>query len=200
MIEDGKISAEDGLKLMQALGDAPDQDQDQTPPPGDPDPIPPMGEPSDDFEFERMTQKFRKLWMIPFYIGIAIVLISASLMYYAIQSSGFGFWLFCASLPFMLGMIVLTISATSHNARWIFVDVNEQGKKGKSGAKFVIGFPMPLGLIAWFFRTFGNMIPDLRDAPIDEMIIALDKSTGETPLIVNVDEGDHGDKVRVFIG
>jgi hypothetical protein len=195
MIEDGKISAEDGLKLMQALDNPPEEES----APAE------TGTVSDkpgnsDFEFNAMTERFRRLWMIPTYIGAIVLVIGAGLMYWAMQSGGFGFWFFCATMPFLLGLVVLAIGAGSRTSRWLFLDINEKPKKGRHRNKIVLGFPMPLGLAAWFFRNFSHLIPELRDKQVDEMIVALDQTTGESPLIVNVDEGEDGDRVRIFIG
>jgi len=53
-------------------------------------------------------------------------------------------------------------------------------------------------LASWFFRNFGNSIDGIKNVPIDQMIDALHESSD--PLVVNVDEGDDGEKVQVFIG
>ena len=64
-----------------------------------------------------------------------------------------------------------------------------------------IAFPLPLGLVAWFLKNFGGSISGLKKTNVDEIIqaIAMAKNITE-PLIVNVDDGDDGEKVQVFIG
>ncbi|MDO9130922.1 MAG: hypothetical protein Q7U34_13760 [Anaerolineales bacterium] len=53
----------------------------------------------------------------------------------------------------------------------------------------------------WFLRNFGHYIPSLEKTNIDEVIQVVKTSfSSDEPLIVNVDEGDEGERVRVFIG
>ncbi len=63
-------------------------------------------------------------------------------------------------------MIVAAIG--SRKARWIFVDVHQ--KPGEKPARIFLGFPLPLKLAAWFLRTFGHYIPDLKKTNVDEVI------------------------------
>jgi len=63
------------------------------------------------------------------------------------------------------------------------------------------GFYLPLGLAAWFLRAFGRFIPQLKGTAVDEMILALGKATGPaSPLLVEVDEGENGERVQIYIG
>jgi hypothetical protein len=56
-------------------------------------------------------------------------------------------------------------------------------------------------LAAWFLRTFGRYIPNLEKTAADEILVALEQTTSsDSPLVVNVDEGDDGEKVQVYIG
>jgi hypothetical protein len=49
-------------------------------------------------------------------------------------------------------------------------------------------------------RNFGDKIEidGLRNVPVDQLLDAIEQS--DDPLIVNVDEGEEGEKVQVFIG
>jgi hypothetical protein len=50
-------------------------------------------------------------------------------------------------------------------------------------------------------RTFGRFIPQLDRAGLDEMILALGQTTSkENPFYVEVNEGDTGERVQVYIG
>src|SRR5690242_18253746 len=96
MIEEGKISAAEGLKLMQALDEDTANEQvevvqnaagqDRTTAGSDP-------------EFDRKINRFRKLWMIPVWVGVLVTVAAAYWMYSAVQSSGLGFWFYCSWLP-----------------------------------------------------------------------------------------------------
>jgi hypothetical protein len=121
------------------------------------------------------------------------------LMYWAIQSSGFGFWFYCLTFPFLLGVLVIALSAGGSSARWLFVDVHQ--KPGEKPARITFGFPVPLRFLAWILRTFGHHIHGLRQQEnASELVEMLEKTvSSKTPLIVNVDDDD-GEKVRLYIG
>ena len=54
---------------------------------------------------------------------------------------------------------------------------------------------------AWLLRLVGPFIPQLRDHGLDELILALAETTSsQAPLYVDVDEGELGERVQVYIG
>lgn len=203
MIEDGKISPEDGLKLMQAL----DQDM-----PEDANPAPqvaaasgseePRSEPSGmetDPKIDSIKSTVRRFWQIPLWIGIGIIILSAAGMYGLIQAGNLNFWFYCLVAPLLLGVLSIAAAVGSRTARWIFVDV--QQKPGERPQRIFLGFPLPLKLAAWFLRTFGHKIDDLKNTNVDEVIQVIEAGfSGDEPLIVNVDEGEDGERVKVYIG
>ena len=220
MIEEGKITPEEGLKLMNALHTSADDAQATAPteakagpgPEPDSGPGPETGEEKPQAEkshFEsdpriaRVKSIARRYWQIPLWIGIAITVGTALGMYSILRGPGMNFWFFCLMTPLLLGVLTMAIAAGSRRARWLFVDV--QQKPGEKPQRIFLGFPLPLKLTGWFLRTFKNRIPDLKkeigDKPIEEIIEVMDQSfTSEEPLVVNVDEGDDGEKVQVYIG
>ena len=202
MIEDGKITAADGLRLLNALsgakaeggsaeprGEAPSAPAPAPPPRAEPSPpMPEMG-------------KWRQWWLIPLWIGLGIIVFGGLLMYWAYSAGGFTFWFFCASLPFMLGVIVAALASASRNARWIHIRVNTGHASQEWPRKISLSFPLPIHLTAWFLRVFGQFIPDLKKTGVDELIMALEDTTSpENPLFVDVHEGEGGERVQVYIG
>jgi hypothetical protein len=204
MIEEGKISPEEGLKLIQALEqNLPDEEaaareseagqkpaeEAQTERSGlDVDP-----------RIDRVKSVARRLWQIPLWIGIGIIIMSALGMYAIMQGPGMNFWFYCLTMPLLLGVVVITAAVGSRQARWLFVDV--QQKPGEQPRRIFLGFPLPLKLAAWALRTFGHYIPELKKTNVDEVIQVVEAGfTGDAPLIVNVDEGDDGERVKVYIG
>jgi hypothetical protein len=213
MIESGKISPEDGLKLMRTLDQSPAEDE-----------VPliksetgtesgsgggkenegnsPHAEKSsfeNDPRIERVKSTVRRLWQIPLWIGVFITVLSAWGMYMLVRAANLNFWFYCLSLPLLLGVLVMVAAVGSRRARWLFVDVHQ--KPGDKPARIFLGFPLPLKLTAWFLRTFGHYIPDLGKTNVDELIQVIETGlTGDEPLVVNVDEGDDGDRVQVYIG
>jgi hypothetical protein len=194
MVEDGKISAEEGLKLMQAL------DEDSGVPEGDivhsvPD-HPSEAEAKSDPEFDRKFNRFRRLWMIPLWIGVLITVTSAYWMYSSVQSSGLGFWFYCSWVPFLLGVAAIALGFDSRTSRWIYVDVHQP--LGEYPQRILISFP--LSPVSWLVGLFGSAIPTEHKSAIDDVMRAIFRSAdSEEPLFVDVHDKD-GQHVQVYIG
>jgi hypothetical protein len=132
------------------------------------------------------------------WVGIGILLIGALLMYWAWSASGFGFWFACTWFPFLLGVAIMALAWSSRTARWLHVRVHQ--KPGEKPEKISISRPIPLRLTAWFLRMFGNKIPHMEGTSLDEIILALDATSPEAPFYVEVNEGEDGERVEVYIG
>lgn len=205
MIADGKITPEQGLHLMQAL-DQPDLVEMPAPASAS-TPMETSGssdqakKPDMDIDprIEHIKSTVRSLWQIPLWIGIIIILSSALGMYAIMRAAGMNFWFYFLLLPLLLGVLLLAMAVGSRQARWLFIDVHQ--KAGARPQRIFLGFPLPLKFAAWFLRSFGSMIPNLRKTNVDEVIQVIETGfTGPEPLIVNVDEGQDGERVRVYIG
>jgi len=144
------------------------------------------------------VEKWKSWWWIPMWVGVGITLVAAFLMFLAWQSGGFGFWFACTWFPFLLGVLVMALAWGSRTARWIHVRVTQ--KPGEKPGKIAISLPIPLHLTAWFLRTFRHRIPGLENTAVDEVIMALKVASPETPFYVEVNEGDDGEHVEVYIG
>jgi hypothetical protein len=205
MIDEGKITAEQGLILMQALGDEPESDDlpelldNQLPS------APASGSFSEDEtepehrttdpEFDRKVNRFRRLWVIPLWIGVAITISGAYWMYASLQASGFGFWFYCAWLPFILGVLVTVIGFSSRTSRWIYVNIKQ--KPGQTPQRIVFAFP--LSLVSWVVNFFRFSIPNRERGAVEEVMRAVFDSTKSIePLMVDVDED--GEHVQIYIG
>ena len=222
MISDGKISPEEGLKLMQALKSPAENAQlpgnagtgsGHLPEPGK-ESGPETGAENShvkaersgleaDPRIDRVKSTARRLWQVPLWIGVGITVLSAMGMYSIMRGPGLNFWFYCLTLPLLLGILGIVAAVGSRKARWIFVDV--QQKPGERPGRIFLGFPLPLKLTAWFLRTFKGKIPDmdekLKHTNTDEIIEALETGlSSDEPLIVNVDEGEEGERVQVYIG
>lgn len=196
MIEDGKITPEEGLHLMQVLDKDPLENEDvvdapYTPAPrvevrSDPDPA-----------INETVEKARSLWVIPLSIGVVITVFGSWVMFQNIHGSQISAWFYCLGFPiFLLGVLFIMLGVSSKTSRWLFVSVKQ--RSGEVPRNIKLGFPLPLGLTSWILRNFGHMIKELKNIPLDQVIDAVQRS--DDPLVVNVDEGDDGEKVQVFIG
>jgi hypothetical protein len=146
------------------------------------------------------ADKWRRWWTIPLWIGVGITVVGGVLMYAAMQAAGASsLWFACAWLPFLLGTAVILIAWSSRSARWIHIRV--QQSPGERPQKIALSFPIPIRLTAWILRHFGHHIPNMEQTGLDEIILALgDNTSPETPFYVEVDEGEDGEKVEIYIG
>lgn len=203
MVEDGKISADEAMTLIRALEqDSPEVEPEvleAAPAGGRRAERVEASETTDAPEFEEVKARARRFASIPLWIGVGGAVIFAGLMYWAMQSSGFGFWFYCLTFPLLLSVLLIALSAGGMSTRWLFVDVHQ--KPGERPGRITLGFPAPLGLVGWFFRHFGHHIhgTDREKADqIAEMIKATAASTA--PLIVNAQDDEDGERVMVYIG
>ncbi len=136
---------------------------------------------------------WKKFWLIPFWIGTGILVLSALLLGWAYSSQNF-FWFYCAWLPMLFGFLVLFLSWWSQQARWVHVRVQDA-----DGTRVAVSLPIPLRLAGWGLRVFGRFIPNMEQrvlTELPEIIDALAKEKGSTT--VEVDDKD-GSRVRVYI-
>ncbi len=190
MIEDRKISAAGGLQLLDALGsgEAAAQPAAAASEPAQAPPDPGL-------------DRWRPWWIVPMWAGIAVLLVGALLMFGAYQAGGFGFWFACATLPFIAGVLIMALAASSRSARWLHVRVHGNPASHEWPHNIAISLPLPIRFTAWVLRTLGAFIPQLKDRGVDELILALAETTSaDTPLYVDVNDGDSGDHVQVYIG
>jgi hypothetical protein len=216
MIENGTITASEGASLLKAL-EADDVVEDihvtgKDEPESvvsEGDPFPPQSEStaeplSGDLiadTFDPEIEKWRRWWMIPLWIGVGITVIGGLLMAWAYQATGFSFWFGCSWLPFLLGIAVMAMAWSSRTARWLHLRVQQE--PGEWPRTIAFSFPLPLRFAAWVMRTFGQFIPKVNETGVDfdQLIQVLENSTNsDTPFYVEVDEGENGEKVQIYIG
>lgn len=198
MVADGKISAEEAATLMRALDDdsaaAEVEVYEAASGMG--------GERSDAPEFEEVRRRARRFSGAFLWIGILFTVFSAYGMFTVQQSTGINFWFLCLGMPLTLGILMTIMGAGSRTSRWIYVNVDRSRSKDQDGPRRItIALPLPLGLVAWFLKTFGSRIDKLRNTNVDEVVAAISMAKNITePLIVHVDDADDGERVQVFIG
>jgi hypothetical protein len=233
MIEEGRITADEGLRLLQALNSAgtgekttaasEPLDSPISPPEPvtnraaetEPDaslptqtapevlhetPQPPafVLQPGTDSAASEMY-KWKRWWMVPLWIGVGITVFGGLFMYLAQQSSGIGFWFFCASIPFALGLVVIVLAWQSRAAPWLHVRV--QQRPGEKPERIAFSFPLPIAMGAWFFKTFGRFIPGMQDQDWGQIILDVgQQTTQDNPIYIQVDEAEDGEKVEIYIG
>jgi hypothetical protein len=151
--------------------------------------------------FQPEIEKWKRWWIIPLWIGVGITIIGSLLMLWAYQSTGFSFWFGCSWLPFLLGVAVIAMAWGSRSARWLHLRVQQE--RGEWPRTIAFSFPLPLRFAAWLLRTLGSFIPQVYETGIDlgQLIEIFETSTtSETPFYIEVDEGEGGEKVQIYIG
>jgi len=199
MVEEGKISAEEAASLIAALVDD-DEDSFEA----DVEVIESGSgsgyERPEAPEFEEIKARARRFSLIPLWIGVFVTVLSAWAIYSIQQSAGTNFWFYCMIFPLMLGILLLALGGGGRASRWIYVDVDRRDAKPGDGPRHItLGFPVPLGLVAWFFDNFGHNLKGM-DRNKVEGIIQMMQATKDSdePLMVNVDDDDA--HVQVYIG
>lgn len=195
LVADGKISADEAASLMRALDESAEAEMDvfETP----------SGfseERSDAAEFENVRKQALRWALIPIWVGIGVIILSAWGMYAVAQNAGYNFWFFCLSVPLFLGIATLAFAAAAKKARWLYVNVDRSQARDWP-RKITIALPLPLGWVGWFLKNFGSRIDGLKQTNVDEILTAISMTQAvNEPLIVNVDESENGERVQVFIG
>ena len=207
MVQDGKISAEQAATLMRALDEDSAEPRIEVLEAGtssgtESDRL--IGEalskPTDAPEFEAVKQRARRFAMIPLWVGVVLAVLSAWGIYAVQQNMGVNFWFFCLLVPFLFGVLLIALSTGSQNAKWIYVNVDRHNAQDWP-RNITLGFPLPLGLTAWFLRNFGHYIHGMEKTNVDEIIQVLDATgTSDAPLIINANDNEDGEQVQVYIG
>lgn len=214
MIENGKITAEEGLGLLNALSESesltPDDESGLqvngavevlAAEPASSNPAQAGGLPESVADQANtaspVAARRRSWWQYPLWAGVIVTVIGALLMYWALQAYGTGFLFFCAWVPLMAGVFLMVLAWQSRSERWLHLRVEQP--PGEWPRRFAISFPVaPVG---WFVRTFKGRISGLQDASVDKLLHALDENTSpDNPLFIEVTEGEHGERVQIFIG
>ncbi len=197
MVADGKISAEEAATLMRALDDSAEEQIRVI------EAAPSFGsEKTDAPEFDQVRRRANRFSSAFLWIGIIFTVLSAWAMFGIQQNAGVNFWFLCLGMPLFLGILFIVMGAGSKTSRWLYVNVDRSRARDGDGPKHItIALPLPLGLAGWFLKNFGGLFSGLKNTNVDEIVqaIAMAKNITE-PLIVNVDDGDDGEKVQVFIG
>jgi len=205
MVEQGQLSAEEGLRLIKAMGNEHDTL---------PNPVEVMDDnpkkmeistshsedqagPGISEEEKQRMNRLKKWWVLPFGIGLLITALGAIWMYMGYTEHGFGFGFWLAWVPFLLGIFIVAISYRSNRSLWLHVRIKQE--PGETPQRISISLPLPVALTRWFISSFGKRIPGLKDQPLDQYSEILEGLSPEEPFYVHVNEDD-GEEVEVFIG
>lgn len=141
----------------------------------------------------QVPRRWRAWWLVPFSIGIGLTVAGAG-----VATVG-GWWWLCAGPLLLLGIPLFTLAAATSSSPWVHVRVDTGQESWPR--RIAISLPIPLRLTAWILRTFGSNIKGLDETGFDELLLALDEGVlSESPIYVEVYEGESGEKVEVYLG
>ena len=201
MVEDGKVTAEEAMTLIKAIEESSVENEAEVV-----ETEAPFGDNTGSSagrsagpEFEEIKARAQKYAMVPLGIGIVFTVLSAYWMYALVQNSNYGFWFVFAWFPLLFGIMLVALSSGGMNSRWLYINVDQ--RVGDWPQHITLGFPLPLGLIGWILRNFGHLIRGMDNTNVDNIVAMLSVTDGlDELLVVNVDEGEHGEQVQVYIG
>jgi len=202
MIESGTITAEEGMRLLAALDQHPEDEflekefslfDNET---FDDDEMQGTEMPVDNIDLEGI-QRWKRWWSVPLWIGLSVVVLSSFWMQKAWEGNALGFWFLCSWVPMLLGILMMALAWNSRTAPWLHIRVHQAA--GEKPERIAISLPLPLRVSAWGLRHFGHYIPHFDAAGLDEALSALNYAKNDNaPLFIDVhDDGAH---VQVFIG
>jgi hypothetical protein len=191
MLEDGKISATDAARLINALNEIDEPISEEWADTVQVTPQPTM-QPHE-------AEKFRHFWQIPFYIALSLtVLLSAGLYMYG--SSGGESWLayFCFGNMLLFSIIAALLALATRFSLWLHLRVEET-----DGTKVAISLPLFMPLITFGLSIARGRVNEETSRNIEtaEAVIRAFSESGNRaePLMLHVDDDD-GDKVQIYIG
>jgi hypothetical protein len=141
----------------------------------------------------KTPRRWRAWWLVPFSIGIGLTVAGAG-----VATIGGWYWLLAAPL-LLVGIPLFTLAAATSSSPWVHVRVDTGQESWPR--RIAISLPIPIRLTAWILRTFTPKINGFEETGIDELLIALDEGLlNDSPIFVEVYEGEGGEKVEVYLG
>lgn len=215
MIDRGELTAAEGLRILEAMqreaaalgaGAAPaseplaDPATAADPAPeaatlNDADILPPAA------PAPEIGRSFRYAWVALTAAGAALALIFSALFIGLWMTGWFGAFLsvLCLSPLTLLGVVIATLGLLSARAPWAHIRI-ETGEE-RWPRRIHLSVPLPLRPVGWLIRKFGRFIPALQRTVVDDVLSALSQADfRREPFIVDVHEGEGGERVQIVVG
>ena len=133
---------------------------------------------------------------VVFWVGLALLVGGSTLVasfYIGWLARG---WQVTGWVFFVLGVLDLVMAWWLQRATWLSVRV-----QSRDGDNVSIDLPLPLGVAELGVRLCAPFVPELRESGVSEMIsVAREELRQGEPLVIEVDDTEGGDHVRVSIG
>ena len=208
MVADGKITPEEGSRLLAALSggalpevaesaaasepllDAPQpqaesQQEAYTP---EQEVVPPP--------IDTQTPDTRHWWQVPFWIGAALLVAGAFTLAGSLSSGAICLVVLCGLPMLLIGILAVIVAWFARNGPWVHIRV----KNDRPGEHNVnISVPLDLGVVA--VRVAEPFVPQMRHTGVDDVILSMkDNVKKDQPLIIDVHDDDDGEHVQVIVG
>ncbi len=210
MVADGKITAEEGSRLLAALSGGvlpeatasaatPEQSQEVPQPQSEPQPeahtpeqevVPPPP------PIDTKTPDTRHWWQVPFWIGAALLVAGAFTLAGTLSSGAVCLVLLCGLPMLLAGILAVIVAWFARNGPWVHIRV----KNDRPGEHNVnISVPLDLGVVA--VRMAEPFVPQMRNTGVDDVILSMkDNVKKDQPLIIDVHDDEDGEHVQVVVG
>lgn len=194
-VEDGTLSPEEGSDLIGILdaAKAAASEPEIIQPPLEPE------APETPVEAQKVSGCWKAAWSMILLGGAVLTAFSAYWIYQGYQKAGLGWGFWLSWIPFAIGVLIMVFGWILMESPWLHVRVKTRDA-GKL-QRIVLSIPLPLRLVSWVFRTFGQyMPPEVKEKGVEEMLLEIDQALkrGE-PFQVEVDDKEDGDEVYIHI-
>jgi hypothetical protein len=211
MVAEGKITPEEGARLLAALSGnpaVPDM------PSAAPDPASdaPQAEPQAAAQQQAYTPEqevisppppidtsipdTRHWWQVPFWISLALLMAGAFALAGALSSGAICLVILCGLPLLMIGILGVIIAWFARNGPWVHIRV-----KHKNPADRDINLSVPLDLGVMTVRVAEPFVPQMKNTGVDDVIVSMKNNVQkDKPLIIDVNDDDDGEHVQVIVG
>ena len=214
MISTGKITADEGTLLLNALSGNPQPDR-PTPPDQLQADQAPLTDGVEEPTFEQaqapalegevidppppidaLLPDTRHWWQVPFWIGLAVLIAGAFIVAGALTSNAVCFVLLCGLPLLFVGLIMIIVAWFARNGPWVHIRV----KNDRPGEHNInLSVPLDLGVVA--VRVAEPFVPQMRHTGVDDVIVSLkDNAQKDRPVIIDVNDDEDGEHVQVIVG
>jgi hypothetical protein len=196
MLEDGRLTSDQALKLLQAVdrseGIADSAEVSEGVPPAE----------SPEASVLPDMDRFRRLWQYPFFVCLSALLLTVAVLrsLYNLPAGANSFGLVCVWSLFGLMLVLTALSFISRQGTWVHVRA-----KRRRGKTIAISLPLPLGFARWMLGLVSQFVGDSDRDRLTVVATFIDtakenlRSVDADPLVIDVDDQD-GDRIQVFIG
>jgi hypothetical protein len=211
MIADGKITPEEGSRLLAALSggnlsiiDMPSAAPDpapEAPPPEQPDPQQQAYTPEQEVvspppPIDAQMPDTRHWWQVPFWIGAALLVAGAFTLAGALSSGAICLVLLCGLPLLLIGILAVVVAWFARNGPWVHIRV----KHSRPGDRDInLSVPLDLGVMT--VRVAEPFVPQMKNTGVDDVILSMkDNVKKDQPLIIDVNDDEDGEHVQVIMG